>query len=339
MATIKEVARKAGVSMATVSYVINDIHKVSTETERRVRQAAKELGYTSGRNGRGLTAAGSFAGLVVPDIGNPFFPEIMKSFQEAANLAGMELIVMHTNSDAQRTRHTVERLSALPVAGAAFLTTLVDSAAKQALSERGIAAVYLDYGSPGKRIATIAVDYRQGMLEAIDHLVTLGHRRVGLIGGPEDGIAAQKRKLAFLEGTARAGIEARVLDSDFSVQGGYFSCAKLLSAYNPTAVIAANDLMAIGALHCAFDRQVRVPDELSLIGFDDITFAQFTQPALTTVAVPRAEIGRVAFEALSALIAHPNAEGATHAVATGLVIRQTTTPVGAPAPPPRGPAV
>jgi DNA-binding LacI/PurR family transcriptional regulator len=326
MATIKEVARRAGVSMATVSYVINDIRKVSPETERRVRMAAKELGYARGRLGCGLfTVAGSFAGLVVPDIGTPFFPEIVKSFEEAANLSGMDLIVMNTNSDPQRTRKAVERLSGLPVAGAAFLTTQVDSISKQALAERGIASVYLDYGAPGRSISNIAVDYRRGMLDAIDHLVKLGHRKIGLIGGPEDGVSAQKRKLAFLEGTSRAGVEARAIESDFSVQGGYFSCARLLSASPPTAVIAANDLMAIGALHCAFDRQVNVPHELSVIGFDNIDFAQFTQPALTTVAASRAEIGRLAFEAISALIADPD-DGATYEVDTELVVRQTTAP-------------
>ncbi|HTX39711.1 MAG TPA: LacI family DNA-binding transcriptional regulator [Bryobacteraceae bacterium] len=325
MATIREIARKAGVSIATVSYVINDIRKVSAETERRVRLAAKELGYRRNRAAPGFEAAcGSFAGLVVPDIGNPFFPEIMKSFQGAASLAGMELIVMNTNSDAERTRKAIERLAGLQVAGAAILTTQVDAAAKQDLVQRGIPAVYLDYGAPGKGIGTIAVDYRQGMLEAIAHLAQLGHRKVGLIGGPEDGVAAQKRKRAFFEGTTAAGLEARTIDSDFTVQGGYFSCAKLLSASPPTAVVAANDLMAIGAMHCAFDRRVRVPEDLSIIGFDDITFAQFTQPALTTVAVPRAEIGKLAFEALSVMIASPDTEGATCEVRTNLVIRQTT---------------
>ena len=138
--------------------------------------------------------------------------------------------------------------------------------------------------------------------------------------------AAQKRKVAFREGTEAAGAEGRVVNSDFSVQGGYFSCAELLVGQRPTAVIAANDLMAIGAMHCAFDRQVAIPGELSLIGFDNITFAQFTHPPLTTVVVPRAEIGKAAFQRLSALMADPKLEGETYQVETRLVIRQTTAP-------------
>lgn len=323
MATLKEVARKAGVSVATVSYVINDIRKVSPQTEERVRRAARELGYS---RAMGRASFRPLTGLVVPDVGNPFFLEIMKSFQDAANLADMEVIVMNTNSDLQRTHKSIERLGSLHVAGAAFFTTQVDAPSKQALAARHIPSVYLDYGSPAKAIGTLAVDYRHGMIEAVDHLRQLGHSRIGLIGGPEGGVAAQKRKLAFLEHTAAAAIEARVIDSDFSVQGGYFSCSKLLSTYSPSAVIAANDLMAIGAMHCAFDRQVRIPEELSIIGFDDITFAQFTQPALTTVAVPRAEIGKAAFDSIFSMIGHPEVEGTTYEVATTLVRRQSTAP-------------
>src|SRR5207302_4208660 len=117
----------------------------------------------------------------------------------------------------------------------------------------------------------------------------------------------QRRKSAFLEGIEANGLAGRTVDSDFSVHGGYHSCSQLLASYDCTAVIAANDLMAIGALHLASDRQIAVPARLSIIGFDDITFAQFTQPALTTVAVPRAGIGRVAFDSLSALMKTPGA--------------------------------
>ncbi len=327
MATIKEVARKAGVSIATVSYVINDLRKVSPETERRVRMAAKELGYSPNRAARSLVAGrSSFLGLVVPDICNPFFPEITKAFQEEANLSGLESIVMNTNYDAQRTRSLIDRLVSLQVAGAAFFTSQVDPAVKEALARREIPAIYLDYGTPGLAISNIAVDYGRGMVEAIDHLLQLGHRRIALIGGPANGAAAQNRKSAFLARTAEVGIETRVIDSDFSVQGGYFSCSKLLSSANVTAVIAANDLMAIGAMHCAFDRRVRVPEDLSVIGFDDITFAQFTQPALTTVAVPRAEIGKLALQSLLSLMKDPTASGKTYQVGSRLVVRQTSAP-------------
>lgn len=326
MATINEVARRAGVSAATVSYVMNGIRKVSSETEERVRQAARELRYTPNRAARSLVAGRSmFLGLVVPDICNPFFHEVVRTFQESANLAGMEAIIMNCNSEPQLIRSLLDRLISLQVAGVAFLTSRVDAAAKASLHERGIPAVYMDYGEAGPGISTISVDYRAGMLEAVAYLTKLGHQRLGLLGGPANGAAARVRKLAFLEATSAAGLEAHSIDSDFTVQGGYFSCARLLSSTNVTAVIAANDLMAIGAMHSASDRQLQIPRDLSIIGFDDIMFAQFTQPALTTVAVPRPEIGHLAYDCLATLMTDPDA-GAIHQVTTSLIVRQTTAP-------------
>jgi len=161
----------------------------------------------------------------------------------------------------------------------------------------------------------------------VEHLIGLGHRRIGFIGGPVDGASAQRRKQAFLDASAQdAGVEVKAFESDFSVQGGYFSCAKLMNVFAATALLAANDLMAIGALHCAYDRQIPVPSQLSIIGFDDITFAQFTQPALTTVAVPRADVGRLAFQALNALITDSGQAGKEYEVKTSLIVRQTTAP-------------
>jgi LacI family transcriptional regulator len=327
MVTIKQVAEKAGVSVATVSYVLNSSRKVRPETGERVLWAAKQLGYLPNSAARSLAVGhSSLVGLIVPDIGNPFFPEITKAFQEEANLSAMETIVMNTNNDPQRTLHMMERLLGLQVPGAAFLTTQVDLPVKSLMAERGMCAVYLGFDPAGPGIGNIRIEQRQGILAAVQHLVDLGHRTVGFIGGPADGVFSKRRKDAFLEGAAAHGLVTRVVDSDFTVQGGYFSCSKLLNGFDATAVMAANDQMAIGALHYAYDRQIPVPAALSVIGFDDITFAQFTQPALTTIAVPRAAIGRLAFQSLSQLIQDPSQTGAEHEVPTSLVIRQTTAP-------------
>src|ERR1039457_2389419 len=251
MATIREVAAKAGVSVATVSYVLNNSRKVRPETEQRVLWAAKELGYAPNVAARSLVMGrSSIVGLVVPDIGNPFFPEITKAFQDAAGMAGLETIVMNTNYDQQRTRNTVDRLASLQVPGAAFLTSQVGREVREILAAKGIAAVYLDHGVAATHISNIALDYAHGIQAAVEHLIELGHKRIGFIGGPVDGASAQRRKQAFLEASAEAGdVEVKAIQSDFSVQGGYFSCAKLLNVFAATALVAANDLMAIGALH------------------------------------------------------------------------------------------
>jgi len=324
MATLKEVAEKAGVSAATVSYVLNDSRKVRPETEQRVLWAAKALGYQPNSAARSLVVGhSSIFGLIVPDISNPFFPEVTKAFQLEAALYGMETVVMDGNTDPQRTRSMVERFVSLQVPGIAFLTSQVDSPLKDFVAKKGICAAYLGFGGPGPQIANIAIEQREGICEGVNHLASLGHRRVGFIAGPLDGVFAQRRKAAFLEAAAAAEIETRVFDSDLTVQGGYFGCSRLLNGFEATAIMAGNDLMAIGALHYAYDRQIHVPAALSVIGFDDITFAQFTQPALTTVAVPRAEIGRLAVQSLWSLINGTNL-GADHEVRTHLVIRQTT---------------
>jgi DNA-binding LacI/PurR family transcriptional regulator len=325
MATLKEVADKAGVSTATVSYVLNDSRKVRPETEDRVLWAAKELGYQPNSAARSLAVGhSSIFGLIVPDISNPFFPEVTKAFQVEAAIYGMETVVMDGNTEPQRTRSMVERLLSLQVPGIAFLTTQVDEPVKEHLAKKGVCAVYLGYGTAGPLIANIAIEH-DGIRAGVNHLASLGHRRVGFIAGPVDGVFAQRRKAAFLDAAETAQMETRVFDSDLTVQGGYFGCSRLLAGFKATAIMTGNDLMAIGALHCAYDRQIAVPGALSIIGFDDITFAQFTQPALTTVAVPRAEIGRLAVQSLKRLIDEMGS-GVDHEVKTHLVIRQTTGP-------------
>jgi len=325
MATIKDVAEKAGVSVATVSYVLNEARKMRPETEQRVLWAAKQLGYQPNTAARSLAVGrSSIIGLIVPDMTNPFFPEIAKSFQSEAALYGMETVTMDGNNDPQRTRNLVERLLSLQAPGIAFLTSQVDAPMKEFLAKKEIAAAYLGFGTSGHKIANISIEQRHGIEEAIHHLAALGHRRVGFIGGPADGIFSQRRKIVFLECAAAAGMETRVFDSDFTVQGGYFGCSRILGGFGATAIMTANDLMAIGALHYAYDRQIAVPAALSVVGFDNINFAQFTQPALTTVAVPRAEIGRLSFQSLWSLI--HESPGSDYQVETDLVIRQTTGP-------------
>jgi LacI family transcriptional regulator len=328
MATIKEVAEKAGVSAATVSYVLNDSRKVRPETEQRVLWAAKELGYFPNTAARSLAVGrSSILGLIVADMSNPFYPEIARNFQLEAGMYGLEALVMDGNKDPRRTRELVERLLGLQVPGIAFLTSQVDMPVKEFVEKRGICAAYLGFGSAGPKSANISIEQRQGIGEAVSHLAALGHRKIGFIGGPADGIFARSRRVAFLEAAADTGLETRVFDSDFTVQGGYFGCSRVLGGFDATAIMAANDLMAIGALHYAYDRQIAVPSELSVIGFDNIEFAQFTQPALTTVAVPQAEIGRLAFQSLWSLInASP---GGDYEVKTNLLVRQTTAPARA----------
>lgn len=331
---IRDVARRAGVSVATVSFVLNETqrHRIRPKTQDRVFGAVRELGYSRNVVARNLAVGRShILGVIVSDIRNPFFPEITAAFQEAANLHDMEAIVMNTNYDRQRIKDSVNRLLALQVPGVAVLTSQIDPSIMEALASRGICAVYLDLGRVDRCVSNIAVDYEQGITAALEHVWELGHKRIGFIGGPPHLPSAQRRRTAFLAGAERIGaVQMRIVDADFSVQGGYVASSKLLAGFRASAIITANDLMAIGTIHAAYERRIRVPEDISVVGFDDIRFAEHTQPPLTTVAVPRGDIGRLAFQTLWTMISDPQKPGVEHRVPTRLIVRDSTARTACP---------
>jgi LacI family transcriptional regulator len=329
-ASIKDVAAKAGVSIATVSHVLNGTRPTRQNTRQRVLTAIQELGYSQNQAARNLARGqSSFLGLIISDVRNPFFPEITAAFQDQALVHDMDALVLNTNYDAQRTLNSVRRLVGLQVPGVAVLTTQIDPSVMEMLAAHRIAAVYLDLGRVDRSISNIIIDYEHGIAEALERLSKLGHRRIAYIGGPSHLHSAQRRKQAFLASAVQFGLEpGPAIDADFTVKGGYFACSKLLNGSAPTAIVTANDLMAIGVLHRAYDGRIRVPEDLSVIGFDDILFAEFTQPALSTVAVPRAEIGKVAFQALWAMVRDSSHAGREYRVGTRLVMRESAASPG-----------
>ncbi|HEY2019337.1 MAG TPA: LacI family DNA-binding transcriptional regulator, partial [Bryobacteraceae bacterium] len=283
--SIKDVAAKAGVSIATVSHVLNGTRITRELTRQKVLDAIQELGYSQNQTARNLARGrSSLLGVIISDIRNPFFPEVTAAFQDQALLHDLDAMVLNTNYDAQRMLTSVKRLMGLQVPGVAILTSQIDPSVMDMLAGAKIAAVYLDLGRVDRSISNIVLDYENGISEALEHLTALGHRQIGYIGGPVHLHSAQRRKRAFLEGAVRMGIEPdRTIDADFTVKGGYHACAQLLAGSAPTAIVAGNDLTAIGVLHRAYDAGLRVPEDLSVVGFDDILFAEYTQPALTTV--------------------------------------------------------
>jgi DNA-binding LacI/PurR family transcriptional regulator len=324
--SIKDVAARAGVSIATVSHVLNGTRGTREATRERVLAAIAELGYSQNQAARNLARGrSSLLGVIISDIRNPFFPEVTSSFQDEALAHDMDALVLNTNYDSLRTLNAVKRLVGLQVPGVAILTSQIDPAAAELLPRTGIASVYLDLGRVDRDISNIIIEYEHGISEALGHLAGLGHKRIGYIGGPLQLPSAQRRKKAFMDSALQMGIATdRTIDADFTVRGGYAGCAELLRQNRPTAIVTGNDMTAIGVLHAAYDARVRVPEELSVVGFDGILFSEYTQPALTTVAVPRAEIGKAAFQALWATISDPERAGREYRVETRLVVRQST---------------
>jgi LacI family transcriptional regulator len=326
--SIKDVAAKAAVSIATVSHVLNGTRITRPRTRERVLAAVVELGYSQNQAARNLArGTSSLLGLIVSDVRNPFFPEITAAFQDQALAHEMDAIMLNTNYDAQRTLHSVRRLIGLQVPGVAVVTSQIEPSVVDILAGRHVAAVYLDLGKVADFVSNIVLDYEHGIAQALEHLTSLGHCRIGYIGGPPKLLSIHRRKQAFIETLRRLGLDSSMaIDADFSVKGGYQACSRLLAGHSPTAIVAGNDLTAIGILHCAYDGGLRVPEDLSVVGFDDILFAEYTQPALTTVAVPRAEIGKTAFEALWTMLADPEVKGREYRLDTHLVTRQSTGP-------------
>lgn len=326
---IKDVAREAGVSTATVSHVINNTRFVSDETRARVMRAIELCSYYPNANARSLASGRSRTlGLLISDISNPFFPELVKSIETAAFERGYDVVLSNTNYDAERTSNYVRRIIERKVAGVALMTSELDASLIAELARRHVSVVFLDLGSTGTRMSNLCVDYAVGIDEAISHLVALGHTSLAFIGGPTRLRSAAKRFEAFRESVGRHLPEAArpaIYEGDFKLEGGRRAAREMLDGGAlPTALVVANDMMALGALREFYKAGVRVPADISVVGFDDIAFAALANPPLTTVCLPRVELGRCAVEALMASIEHPEAQGIEIEIATRLVVREST---------------
>ncbi|MGI8564934.1 MAG: LacI family DNA-binding transcriptional regulator [Pyrinomonadaceae bacterium] len=326
---IKDVAREAGVSTATVSHVINKTRFVSDETRERVTRAIERCNFYPNAHARSLASGRSnILGLLISDISNPFFPELVKSIETAAFEGGYDVVLSNTNYDADRTSNYVRRIIERKVAGVALMTSELNLTLIDELARRHVSVVFLDLGKPGVRMSNLAVNYGAGIAEAMQHLSALGHRRIAYIGGPEHLRSAAKRREAFLDFVSKHLDDAprpTVYVGDFKLDGGKRAAREMIAAGEmPTAIVAANDLMALGAMRELRAAGFRVPHDVSIIGFDDIAFAALAEPPLTTVCLPRDELGRRAVEALLATIEHPEQEGVEIHLPTYLVVRGST---------------
>ena len=327
---IKDVAKEAGVSTATVSHVINRSRYVTAETRQKVLRAIKRCNYYPNAHARSLASGRShMLGLVVSDISNPFFPELVKSIESAAFERGYDVILSNTSYDPNRASKYVRRIIERKIAGVAIMTSELDLALIDELARRQVSVVFLDLGSVGERMSNLIVDYEMGIDEAIGYLVSLGHRRIAYVGGPSRLRSAARRLQAFETSVDRhlpgAGPFA-VFEGDFQLEGGSRVAREILGTRElPTAVVVANDLMALGVMREFHAAGLRIPEDVSIVGFDDIAFAALAEPPLTTVCLPRTELGRKAVEALMQTIERPDKRGVEIHVPTYLVKRGSTT--------------
>ncbi len=328
---IKDVAVKAGVSTATVSHVINETKFVTDKTRRRVQRAIEELGYYPNAHARSLASGRTnIIGLLISDISNPFFPELVKSIETAAFERGYNVMLFNTNYDAERAADYVRRLIGLKVAGVALMTAELEPTLIEELRLRRVNAVFNDLGTVDENMSNIILDYSSGIEEAVRHLVSLGHERIAHIAGSDRILSGNIRRDSFVTSMKKYLPQAdagMIFAGDFRFESGRMAAAEILRLGElPTAAVAANDLMALGAMAQFKEAGLRVPEDISIIGFDDIAFAALSDPPLTTVCSPRTEMGRRAVEALMLTIERKEQSGVEIKIPTYLIIRKSTAP-------------
>lgn len=302
-ADIRTVAALAKVSIATVSRTINGSPAVSERLSKRVWQAIEQLNYFPNTHARSLVSGRSrLLGIIVENITNPFFPELIQSFEEIAVAHGYEILVSSSNSDPAVLTTCVRRMLERKVEGVAVLTFGEEEPVLDQLGTHNIPLVLAEFKLSSPKTSTILLDYTTGMKAAVHHLAGLGHRRIGFLAGPHTIHSAITRENDFRTAMKAAELPVEphwMIECDHTLRGGVLGFERLQSlAVRPTAIICSNDMTAIGLLRAAYMAGLRLPNDLSVVGLDDIDFAEFTLPPLTTIRLSRADLARAAFEAL-----------------------------------------
>jgi len=327
---IRDVAKHARVSIATVSRTINRVPTVDKQLAERVWKAIGELNYFPNTQARALVSGRTrLLGLLVSEITNPFFPELIEGFEEIAVANGYEILIGSTNYDLARMTTCIRRMLERHVEGVAVMTFGIEQPLLEELSSRDIPMVFVDAGPPSPLVRALVVDYRKGIHEGVQHLAALGHRNIAFISGPLRQGSAQSRKIAFIESMEEIGVHPNpewLIEGDHTLEGGVHAMQHLLSlSEQPTAVMCSNDMTAIGALRILARAGLKVPQDMSVIGFDDIHLAEFVYPPLTTVRMSRKDLARGAFESLRSVAENVEPSQERHlTIPTRLIVRQST---------------
>lgn len=327
--TMSDVAKRCGVTASTVSRVLSGTKIVAPETRAAVMRAMSELNFHRDSHARRLARGRSdFLGLIISDIENPFYPGLIKAFESAALERSFEVLLSTTHYDPARTEQVFRKMIENKTPGVAVMTSRIDGRMAQWLAEAGIASVLLDADGVGPLRSNIRIDYAKGAGEAVRYLHKLGHRRFALIAGPQDR-ASHLALCRAVEAALRAlGLKLQIVAGGNDAESGAEGVTRLLAgAALPTAVLCSNDVTALGAIREFHRCGLRVPDDVSVIGADDIPFAVLAQPPLTTVRIPRERLGVLAMEVLQEMMGSPAKRGKEFVLPTDLVVRESTGPV------------
>jgi DNA-binding LacI/PurR family transcriptional regulator len=325
--SLERVARRARVSTATVSRVLNNTGPVRSSTRARVLKAIDAFKYSPNLHARSLAGGQSRSiGVIVSNIDNPFFLDVYRAVETRAHKAGYEVIMAHTDYTSERLVSSIRLMIGRRVAGLAAIVSEMDTELIAELSAQRIPVVFYDVGTPRPNITNIRVDYASGMSKLTSYLYSLGHRRLGFLAHHATlGPVNERQKSVLAAARRHRGVQvATAADAD-TLEGGRRAARALLEAHpRLTAVLCVNDLMAVGAMRELRARGRRVPEDVSVTGFDNITLAQFCQPALTTVHIPSDTIG----ETVCDFLMHPGKAPLPHefVIDPELVLRESTGP-------------
>lgn len=332
--TIRDVAKAAGVSPSTVSRALSLPDIVDPATRDRVMRVAEHLGYQPNRAARGLiTGRTGNLGLILPDLANPFFPSVVKAIQRQAHAADYQVFVADTDEDASVELNLVRAL-AKQVDGIILCSPRMKPAElREAASYASVVLVNRRSGS----LPAIAIDNGDGMRQVIAHLTGLGHHRVGFVAGPRSSWSSRERLRGLRHACAAAGIELVEIGNFAPTFDGGGEAAEGTVLAGVTAVVAYNDLVALGLCNALRDRGIDIPGQISIVGIDNIPTSAMVQPALTTLAIPKEEAGRAAVDLLLQLLVDPTARTTPRReLPTELLVRHTTAEAPAPTTPPSG---
>jgi LacI family transcriptional regulator len=328
MSNIVDVALKANVSIATVSRVVNNSsHKVNAATRKRVLQVVEELDYRPNALAKGLLLKRTMTvGVIIPDISNPYYAEIVRGVQDMADQYGYAAILLNTDRLQDRITKHIYFLREKSADGIIFSGGTIRGE-KVLSSLEGFRERVVVIGRHHVEASAVIVDNAGGAVSAMQHLIELGHKRIGFIGGPDKSTSARERLAGYKSALVHRGYRVQkglMAKGDFTPRSGYLSAKTLMDKAHPTAIFAANDQMAIGAIHAANERGLRVPADISVVGFDNIPFGSYFDPPLTTVEVPMYHVGAAAMEMLVNLISENNGEK-LRSFGTALIVRSSTT--------------
>ena len=332
MPGLAEIAAAAGVSISTVSRVLNRRPGVNEETRRRVLKVLTERPYAP--RGLGALQRTGTLGLLVPELSNPVFPAFAEALETRAAGRGYSSVLCNTRSATMREEEYVRMLLARGVEGMVFVSPeSTDTAAShdhyRQLKDEGVHMVFVNGGMPSLEVPEVGVDEQAAGYLATRHLLELGHRRIGFVSGPARSMPSRLKAAGWVVALEEAGVghcPELVAPAPYGPAGGAEAMARLLEAARPTAVICSSDLMALGAISEAQHRGLQVPRDLSVVGFDDIPLASYCTPALTTLAQPIPEIAAAAVDGLLAELESDPAPAHSRVFRPRLVVRDSTAP-------------